>query len=90
MSEFNPLSSLYADNTHFIHQLASVDESVLKSRQTSYSEFLEGDIMPRARDQATRVLAHIAFELDYRAGRYSKSVDCIELTQVESELSEIS
>ena len=63
---YTAFPSLYADYEQ-VGEYASWPQEALEDRQMAYSEFLEGDLMPRARTTAGLILMHLTFELDWRA-----------------------
>lgn len=59
-----------------VHEFSLWPQEALEERFTEYSSFLERkDLMPRAREYAGRVAAHLVFELMYRKGFFSKEED---------------
>lgn len=55
-----------------IDTIAETPIELLESRSTEYSQFLAGEIMPRARAASNRILNHLIFELAYRDGVYDE------------------
>lgn len=68
---FESLPSLYQDNGE-VRNLADWTEEALNDHYAIYLNFIQGDIMPRAREEASRMLAHVAFELMYRSGVFDE------------------
>jgi len=74
MSEFAPqggerFPNLFADSKR-VAELSEWTTPMLEERATQYVAFLQSDnLMPRAREQATRFLDHVMFELSYKASR---------------------
>lgn len=67
---FKPFPNIYEDNKA-VGAISGLSEAVLERKVHEYWEFLgRDDIMPRARDMAHRILLHLGFEVDYRAGEY--------------------
>lgn len=68
--DYRPFPNVYSDNER-IGQCSEWSDQIIEDRVTVYWLFLErDDIMPRARIAGQRVLAHLGFEIDYRAGVY--------------------
>lgn len=70
MSEFSskgtdPFPLLHSD-VQQVGEFSEWTDQQLFQRQTEYQEFLSVKRMPRATETAGRILAHIAFELNYR------------------------
>ena len=67
---FKPFPSVHSDN-QIIGGCSEWSDQIIEEKITEYWLFLErDDIQPRARGLAQRVLAHLGFEIDYRAGCY--------------------
>lgn len=67
---FETFPSLYADNKQ-VQAYSELATEILERKANEYAAFLEkDDLMPRARQTATRILDHITFELAYREGMY--------------------
>lgn len=65
---------VYVDNqrvAEYSDEVVWTDE-VIKTRIAEYQQFLETDLMPRARQEATRILMHLRFEQMYRAGAFEE------------------
>lgn len=65
---------VYADNlsvAEYSNELVWTDE-LIDERIAQYQEFLKGDEMPRAREQATRIVTHLMFEKMYRVGLFNR------------------
>lgn len=68
---FESFPSLYADGLQ-TGEFSEWKTPFLLDRYNEYTQFLQRpDLMPRAQTEAARILLHLTFELDYRAGVYS-------------------
>ena len=82
MSEFSSegyesFPSIYAD-TKLIHEFGALDRQILEDRLTTYIQFLKrDDLMPRARDNASRIREHLLFELMYRDGLFDDENEAV-------------
>lgn len=79
MSEFTvdgfaPMPSLYQDNGQ-VRDLSTWTDQALNDHYQTYLAFLKGETMPRAREEARRLIAHTAFELMYRSGAFDKETE---------------
>lgn len=79
MSEFTPggfqtMPALYFDNqrTGEFSDEDTWSDEIIADRVNEYTHFLHGDAMPRARQQAERILTHLAFEQMYRSGAFNQ------------------
>lgn len=55
-----------------IHAIAEWPDKQLEEKVTEYWAFLnQGNVIPRALKASNRILAHLGFEVDYRAGFYA-------------------
>jgi hypothetical protein len=76
MSEFTsegqiPFPNLYDDNRD-VGGYSELTDEVLDYKLRQYGHFLTYDVMPRAREQADRVIMHLGFETVWRSGAFSK------------------
>lgn len=63
---YESFPSLYHDSER-IHDITNWTPKMLNDRVTEYTEFLQRDeLMPRARQTATRLLGQMAYELTCR------------------------
>lgn len=75
MSDFTPEG--YKEFPGLIPDLERVgefsewDTEVLEARVKQYGYFLQNDPMPRAEKVATKIVAHLMFELMWRRGGFS-------------------
>lgn len=67
---FEVFPSIYQDNQR-VKEVAEWPDVYLETKVTEYWQFLmREDLMPRARQAAHRILEHLGFEIDWRAGQY--------------------
>lgn len=57
--------SLYGE-TQMLHGVSELDDRILEEKARHYATLSSQDLMPRARAQVERLLAHFIFELKYR------------------------
>lgn len=74
MSDFTPegykeFPGLIPDNAR-VGEFSEWPTEVLEARVKQYGYFLQDDPMPRAKETATRIVAHLMFELMWREGLY--------------------
>jgi hypothetical protein len=63
--DYPPFPNLESDYSQ-VGEYATWERHLLEERLRSYSEFVKGDIMPRARATSELILAHLVFELCWR------------------------
>lgn len=63
---FRPFPSLYQDNLQ-VREFSSWSTDALNNHFQDYTEFMKGEVMPRAAEESRRVLSHLLFELMYRS-----------------------
>lgn len=71
---FDSMPSLYADNT-LVGEFSDerFTDEVLSRKADEYEKFLkQDDLMPRAKEEAERVMNHLLFEKMYRAGLFTE------------------
>jgi hypothetical protein len=74
MSGFTPegykeFPGLIPDNAR-VGEFSEWETEVLEARVKQYGYFLQNDPMPRAKETATRIVAHLMFEIFWRRGGY--------------------
>lgn len=75
MSELKPFPNTLADQEK-LHSIAEWPEKQLEDKVVEYWQFKERtDLMPRAIKAANRILEHLGFEVDYRAGIYAPQTE---------------
>lgn len=62
--------NLHNDNEYLIPMLAELSLERLGELQEQYTTFISSEPMKHHRTQAERFMAHVEFELRYRAGEY--------------------
>lgn len=68
---FDPFPPIHSDEFR-LHSVAEWPDSQIEEKITEYWSFLSQDRMPRAEKAARRILTHLGFEVDYRAGFYTE------------------
>lgn len=60
-------------NSQRLGECSEWPDVIIETKITEYWQFLSrDDIMPRAKEAAHRILTHLGFEIDYRAGIYDQ------------------